>query len=114
MIHRTIVEVQNDLARSSGHGMEIVWDSLSGEQSEILKEKIKNILPDDQRQNEIEKARNNLFQNVWAQRKHTNRVLLSSIIYVMVTEERDYEVAKHSTNFSFHPVIRTRKCLCKW
>ncbi|XP_069968137.1 uncharacterized protein [Bactrocera oleae] len=29
----------------------------------------------------------------------------------MVTEERDYEVAKHSTNFSFHPVIRTRKCL---
>ncbi|XP_039966312.1 uncharacterized protein LOC120778536 isoform X2 [Bactrocera tryoni] len=112
MIHRTIFEVQNDLARNSGHGMEIVWDSLSSEQSEILKEKIKSILPDDdQRQNEIQKARNNLFQNVWSQRKHTNRVLLSSIIYVMVTEERDYEVAKHSTNFSFHPVVRTRKCL---
>ncbi|XP_049317634.1 uncharacterized protein LOC105224783 isoform X3 [Bactrocera dorsalis] len=29
----------------------------------------------------------------------------------MVTEERDHEVAKHSTNFSFHPVVRTRKCL---
>uniref|UniRef100_A0A034WAH9 DUF4781 domain-containing protein n=1 Tax=Bactrocera dorsalis TaxID=27457 RepID=A0A034WAH9_BACDO len=112
MIHRTIFEVQNDLARNSGHGMEIVWDSLSSEQSEILKEKIKSILPDDdQRQNEIQKARNNLFQNVWSQRKHTNRVLLSSIIYVMVTEERDHEVAKHSTNFSFHPVVRTRKCL---
>lgn len=109
---RTIFEVQNDFARNSSHGMEIVWDSLSGEQSKILKEKIKCILPDDdQRQNEIEKSRNNLFQNVWAQRKHTNRVLLSAIIYVMVTEERDYEVAKHSTNFSFHPVIRTRKCL---
>ncbi|XP_054084483.1 uncharacterized protein LOC105214879 isoform X3 [Zeugodacus cucurbitae] len=112
MLHRTVFEVQNDLARSCGHGMEIVWDSLSGDQAEILKEKIKNILPDDdQRQNEIEKARNNMFQNVWAQRKHTNRVLLSSIIYVMVTEEKDYEAAKQSTNFSFHPVIRTRKCL---
>lgn len=45
--------------------------SLSGEQSEILKEKIKCILPDDdQRQNEIEKSRNNLFQNVWAQRNY--------------------------------------------
>uniref|UniRef100_A0A0A1WZT1 Urocanate hydratase n=1 Tax=Zeugodacus cucurbitae TaxID=28588 RepID=A0A0A1WZT1_ZEUCU len=112
MLHRTVFEVQNDLARSCGHGMEIVWDSLSGDQAEILKEKIKNILPDDdQRQNEIEKARNNMFQNVWAQRKHTNRVLLSSIIYVMVTEEKDYEASKQSTNFSFHPVIRTRKCL---
>ncbi|XP_036337883.1 uncharacterized protein LOC118747820 [Rhagoletis pomonella] len=112
MSQRTILEVQNDLARSSAHGREIVWDSLSAEQSQILKDKIKSILPDDnQRHIEVEKARSNLFRNVWSQRKHTNRVLLSAIIYVMVTEEKDHELAKHSTDFTFHPVIRTRKCL---
>ncbi|XP_004525632.1 uncharacterized protein LOC101452705 [Ceratitis capitata] len=112
MRHRTIYEVQTDLARSIGHGMEIVWDSLSANQSAIFKEKIKNIFPDnDQRQTEMEKARQNIFHNVWLQRKYTNRVLLSSIIYVMVAQEKDHRAAKNSTEFSFHPVIRTRKCL---
>ncbi|XP_053955846.1 uncharacterized protein LOC128861617 [Anastrepha ludens] len=110
MSQRTIWEIQNDLARSSAHGMEIVWDSLSADQSDILKDKIKNIIPD-HNQSAVENARNNLFQNVWSQRKYTNGVLLSTIIYIMVTEEKDYELAKYSTKFSFHPVIRTRKCL---
>ncbi|XP_067644148.1 uncharacterized protein [Eurosta solidaginis] len=112
MSQRMIFEVQNDLARSCGHGKEIVWDSLSAAQAAILKQKIKNILPDDnQRQKDVEKKRKNLFQNVWAQRKHTNGVLLSAIVYVMVTEEKDLDLAKYQTKFTIHPLIRTRKCL---
>ncbi|KAH8395352.1 hypothetical protein KR222_010544, partial [Zaprionus bogoriensis] len=86
---------------------------LAPDQAEVLRQKIDNLIGDkgEKRKKAVGRQREQLFQNVWQQRKYTNRILLSAIIYVLVSSERDPELAMHSTSFSCHPVIRTRKCL---
>lgn len=79
----------------------------------MLKQKIANLINADSTEpsKSLERQRQKVFENVWQQRRYTNRMLLSAIIYVLVTPEKDPEQALQSTNFSCHPVIRTRKCL---
>ncbi|XP_034490298.1 uncharacterized protein LOC117793946 [Drosophila innubila] len=110
---RTAFDVQRDFALSSGLRSEIIWDSLSPEQSDVLKLKIANIICESNVKNPnlLAKQRQQLFDNVWKQRIYTNRTLLSTIVYVLVSSERDSQLALQSTSFSCHPVIRTRKCL---
>lgn len=76
----------------------------------MLKQKIANLISGDSSKS-LERQRQKVFENVWQQRRYTNRMLLSAIIYVLVTPEKDPEQALRSTNFTCHPVIRTRKCL---
>lgn len=79
----------------------------------MLKLKIANIICESNAKNPnlLDKQRQQLFENVWKQRIYTNRTLLSTIIYVLVTNETDPTLALQSTSFSCHPVIRTRKCM---
>ncbi|EDW17261.1 uncharacterized protein Dmoj_GI16802 [Drosophila mojavensis] len=110
---RSVYEVQQDFALSSGLHSEIIWDALAADQEEVLKQKIANLINADSTEpsKSLERQRQKVFENVWQQRRYTNRMLLSAIIYVLVTPEKDPEQALRSTNFSCHPVIRTRKCL---
>lgn len=59
----------------------------------------------------MKRQRQLLFQNVWQQRRFTNGTLLSAIIYVLVTPETDPELALQSTDYTCHPVFRTRRCM---
>ncbi|XP_017138841.1 uncharacterized protein LOC108153379 [Drosophila miranda] len=106
-------DVQRDFGLSSALRSEIIWDSLAPDQAEVLKQKIENLILDNEATNsrKVAKQREQLFRNVWLQRKYTNRTLLSAIIYVLVTPEMDAELAVQSTTYSCHPVFRTRKCI---
>ncbi|EDW79405.1 uncharacterized protein Dwil_GK20460 [Drosophila willistoni] len=110
---RSAYEVQRDFALSSGLRSEIIWDSLSPDQADVLRQKIANLICENEAKNTkmVTKQRNELFQNIWQQRKYTNRILLSAIVYVLVTVETDPELALQSTQYSCHPVFRTRKCM---
>uniref|UniRef100_A0ABK9MKE9 DUF4781 domain-containing protein n=1 Tax=Glossina morsitans morsitans TaxID=37546 RepID=A0ABK9MKE9_GLOMM len=54
--------------------------------------------------------REDLFTSVWKQRKYDNGTLYSCIFYVAVTNDKEPEQA---TEFSIHPVFRTRKCVAE-
>ncbi|XP_002135306.2 uncharacterized protein [Drosophila pseudoobscura] len=110
---RSAYDVQRDFGLSSALRSEIIWDSLAPDQAEVLKQKIENLILDNEATNsrKVAKQREQLFRNVWLQRKYTNRNLLSAIIYVLVTPEMDAELALQSTTYSCHPVFRTRKCI---
>ncbi|XP_064536320.1 uncharacterized protein LOC135426916 [Drosophila montana] len=118
---RTAYDVQRDFALSSGLRSEIIWDSLAPEQADVLHQKLANLICENegsgvgsgggQRSKALAKQRQLLFENIWKQRIYTNRILLSAIIYVLVTKETDPALALKSTSFSCHPVIRTRKCM---
>eukprot|EP00099_Drosophila_melanogaster_P029445 NP_788521.2 uncharacterized protein Dmel_CG7730 [Drosophila melanogaster] len=110
---RTTYEVQRDFGFSSGLRSEIIWDSLAPDQGDVLKQKIENLIRDDDARNgkAIQRKREQLFRNIWQQRCYTNGTLLSAIIYVLVTPDTDPESALQSTNYSCHPVFRTRRCL---
>ncbi|KAL7732041.1 hypothetical protein ACLKA6_015804 [Drosophila palustris] len=111
---RSIYDIQRDFALSSGLRSEIIWDALAPDQTEVLMQKIANLIGDNGTKKvtkSLERQRQQVFENVWKQRKYTNDVLLSAIIYVLVTDETDPELAMRSTSFSCHPVIRTRKCV---
>ncbi|XP_016999936.2 uncharacterized protein [Drosophila takahashii] len=112
-ISRTAYEVQRDFGFSSGLRSEIIWDSLAPDQGEILKQKIENLIREDDARNSkaIQRKRDQLFRNIWQQRRYTNGTLLSAIIYVLVTPDSDPELALQSTNYSCHPVFRTRRCM---
>lgn len=112
-ISRTAYEVQRDFGFSSGLRSEIIWDSLAPDQGDVLKQKIENLIREDDARNAkaIQRRRDQLFRNIWQQRRYTNGTLLSAIIYVLVTPEADPESALHSTNYSCHPVVRTRRCM---
>ncbi|XP_069968343.1 uncharacterized protein pst isoform X1 [Bactrocera oleae] len=108
---RTIREVQQDFANNSGFKKEIIWDLYTVEQSKMLKDKLKNLIPDQNKGNrKIVEMRKTIFDNVWAQRKYTNRNSLSAIIYVFVTDCDIKRLAMDAKKFSCHPVFRTRKC----
>ncbi|KAH8288271.1 hypothetical protein KR044_013071, partial [Drosophila immigrans] len=107
---RTAFDVQRDFALSSALRSEIIWDALSSQQSEVLKQKIASIICEANAKN-VEKQRQQLFDRVWEQRVYTNGTLLSSIIYVLVADVGDPQLALQATHFSCHPVVRTRKCL---
>ncbi|TDG38599.1 hypothetical protein AWZ03_014978, partial [Drosophila navojoa] len=85
----------------------------ASDQADVLKQKLSNLIHDQMglSPKALATQRQQLFENVWKQRIYTNRTLLSAIIYVLVTQESDPVLALQSTNFSCHPVIRTRKCL---
>ncbi|XP_017080516.1 uncharacterized protein LOC108114207 [Drosophila eugracilis] len=110
---RSAYEVQKDFGFSSGLRSEIIWDSLAADQADVLKQKIENLIRDDDARNAraIQQKRDQLFRNIWQQRRFTNGTLLSAIIYVLVTTETDPELALQSTNYSCHPVFRTRRCM---
>ncbi|EDV95887.1 uncharacterized protein LOC6558374 [Drosophila grimshawi] len=110
---RSVYEVQRDFALSCGFHSQIIWDALAPDQADVLKQKIANLIGQNvtKLSKTLERQRQKLFENVWEQRKYTNRMLLSAIIYVLVTSEKDPELALESTSFSCHPVIRTRKCM---
>lgn len=78
-----------------------------------MKQKIANLIGDNETKvtRSLTRQRLQVFDNVWKQRKYTNDVLLSAIVYVLVTNESDPELAIRSSSFSCHPVIRTRKCV---
>ncbi|KAH8302843.1 hypothetical protein KR044_011081, partial [Drosophila immigrans] len=86
---------------------------LSADQADVLKQKIANLIGEHEAKitRKVARQRQQVFDNVWQQRKYTNDVLLSSIVYVLVTPETDPELAMQSTSFSCHPLIRTRKCV---
>lgn len=86
---------------------------LAPDQGDVLKQKIENLIRDDDARNgkAIQRKREQLFRNIWQQRCYTNGTLLSAIIYVLVTPDTDPESALQSTNYSCHPVFRTRRCL---
>ncbi|XP_018784935.1 PREDICTED: uncharacterized protein LOC108966469 isoform X2 [Bactrocera latifrons] len=108
---RTVLEVQQDFANNSGFKKEIIWDLLSKEQSGMLKDKLNNLIPDQEKGNrKIVEMRKIIFDSVWAQRKYTNRNSLSAIIYVFVSDCDRKELAINAKKFSCHPVFRTRKC----
>ncbi|XP_002016640.2 uncharacterized protein LOC6591058 isoform X1 [Drosophila persimilis] len=110
---RSAYDVQRDFGLSSALRSEIIWDSLAPDQAGVLKQKIKNLILNNEAttSRKVAKQRQQLFRNVWLQRKYTNRTLLSAIIYVLVTPEMDAELALQSTTYSCHPVFRTRKCM---
>ncbi|XP_073843550.1 uncharacterized protein isoform X2 [Musca autumnalis] len=109
---KTIREIQQELAKNCGFGDDIIWDQLSKNDSEIMKSKIKQLIPDQETgQKAIEKLRENIFESLWAQRKSTNCNSDTSIFYVMVTEEADFNASPDSTKYSSHPVFRCRKCV---
>ncbi|EDV39581.2 uncharacterized protein Dana_GF10100 [Drosophila ananassae] len=110
---RTAYEVQRDFGLSSGLRTEIIWDSLAAGQAEVLKQKIEQLIVGDEvkKPNALKRQRQLLFQNVWQQRRFTNGTLLSAIIYVLVTPETDPELALQSTDYTCHPVFRTRRCM---
>ncbi|XP_016985231.1 uncharacterized protein LOC108048830 isoform X2 [Drosophila rhopaloa] len=112
-ISRTAYEVQRDFGFSSGLRSEIIWDSLAPDQGDVLKQKIENIIRGDDAGNikAVQRKRDQLFRNIWQQRRYTNGTLLSAIIYVLVTQEADPELALQSTKYSCHPVFRTRRCM---
>ncbi|KAH8384394.1 uncharacterized protein LOC110190372 [Drosophila serrata] len=112
-ILRTAYEVQRDFGYSSGLRSEIIWDSLTPDQAPVLMQKIENLIPEDDSRNakSVNRQRQQLFRNVWQQRRFTNGTLLSAIIYVLVTPETDPELALQTTNYSCHPVFRTRRCM---
>ncbi|EDW94760.2 uncharacterized protein LOC6534370 [Drosophila yakuba] len=110
---RTAYEVQRDFGFSSGLRSEIIWDSLAPDQGDVLKQKIDSLICEDDDRNvkAIQRKREQLFRNIWKQRCYTNGTLLSAIIYVLVTPDTDPESALQSTNYSCHPVFRTRRCM---
>ncbi|XP_062130844.1 uncharacterized protein LOC133841981 [Drosophila sulfurigaster albostrigata] len=110
---RSVYDVQRDFALSSGLRSEIIWDALSVDQADVLQQKIANLIGVHEAKitRKVARQRQQVFDNVWQQRKYTNDVLLSAIIYVLVTNETDPELAMQSTSFTCHPVIRTRKCV---
>ncbi|XP_043650143.1 uncharacterized protein LOC122618076 [Drosophila teissieri] len=110
---RTAYEVQRDFGFSSGLRSEIIWDSLAPDQGDVLQQKIDNLIceDDDRNAKAIQRKREQLFRNIWKQRCYTNGTLLSAIIYVLVTPDTDPESALQSTNYSCHPVFRTRRCM---
>uniref|UniRef100_A0A1A9ZJL1 DUF4781 domain-containing protein n=1 Tax=Glossina pallidipes TaxID=7398 RepID=A0A1A9ZJL1_GLOPL len=108
---KTIREVQQELASSLGFGDRIIWDFYSVKHGSFLKEKIRELLPDQPKnQQAIEKMREDLFTSVWNQRKYDNGTLYSCIFYVAVTNDKEPEQA---TEFSIHPVFRIRKCVAE-
>uniref|UniRef100_A0A1A9ZJL0 DUF4781 domain-containing protein n=1 Tax=Glossina pallidipes TaxID=7398 RepID=A0A1A9ZJL0_GLOPL len=108
---KTIRGVQQELALSLGFGDQIIWDFYSAGQSNVLGKKIRELLPDQPKnQQAIEKMREDLFTSVWNQRKYDNGTLYSCIFYVAVTNDKEPEQA---TEFSIHPVFRIRKCVAE-
>ncbi|KAL9874508.1 uncharacterized protein ACN427_013833 isoform 2-T2 [Glossina fuscipes fuscipes] len=113
---KTIRDVHQEISWNICFGDQFIWDFLKADQGECLKEKIRQLIPDlpnsdnGNDQGTIEKIRSYLYNNIWAQRIYTNGTSLSAIFYVAVTKEKDYNRALASTDFSFHPVFRTRKC----
>ncbi|XP_023298631.2 uncharacterized protein LOC111681138 [Lucilia cuprina] len=108
---KTIKEAQQELAHNCGFQDKIIWDLLGSNDANVMKEKIKQLIPDQEKgQKTIENLRNVIFENVWAQRKYTNRSSVSYIFYVMVTKDEDFNTAPESTEFSCHPVFRCKKC----
>ncbi|KAH8366092.1 hypothetical protein KR093_008991, partial [Drosophila rubida] len=110
---RSVYDVQRDFALTSGLRSEIIWDALSADQADVLRQKIDNLIGEHEAKitRKVARQRQQVFDNVWKQRIYTNDVLLSAIVYVLVTNETDPELAMHSTSFSCHPIIRTRKCV---
>ncbi|XP_075145965.1 uncharacterized protein LOC142220623 [Haematobia irritans] len=109
---QTIRDKQQTLAENCGFGKNVTWDHLPEKDSHIMKRKIENLIPDQEKgQKSIEEMRENIYQSVWAQRKYTNRNSLTSIFYVMVTSEKSLNLAPESTKFSCHPIFRCRKCV---
>ncbi|XP_062129834.1 uncharacterized protein LOC133841409 [Drosophila sulfurigaster albostrigata] len=116
MSSKSIREVQQSFAESLGFGNETIWDLLSNRQSEILKKKIRTLIPDPEKKDKqcavFARIRQTLFDAVWEQRKYTNRQSLTSIFYVLVaTDETNHNRAMNSTNWSCHPVFRARRCV---
>uniref|UniRef100_A0A1I8Q4C6 DUF4781 domain-containing protein n=1 Tax=Stomoxys calcitrans TaxID=35570 RepID=A0A1I8Q4C6_STOCA len=108
---KSIREIQQELAENCGFGEAIIWDQLDKSDGKVMKKKIKQLIPDQEKgQKSIEKMRETLFNSVWAQRKYTNGSSVTSIFYVMVTNEEDFNIAPESTKFSCHPIFRCRKC----
>uniref|UniRef100_A0A1B0AVE1 DUF4781 domain-containing protein n=1 Tax=Glossina palpalis gambiensis TaxID=67801 RepID=A0A1B0AVE1_9MUSC len=69
------------------------------------------LLPDQSKdQPVVERMRENLFTNVWKQRKYNKGTLYSYIFYVAVTNDKEPEKA---IEFSIHPVFRIRKCVAE-
>ncbi|XP_065360613.1 uncharacterized protein pst [Calliphora vicina] len=109
---KNIKEAQQELAQNCGFGDQIIWDLLTLNDAKVMKNKIKQLIPDQKKgQKTIVNLRNTIFENVWAQRKYTNRTSVSYIFYVMVTKDEDFNTALDSTEFSCHPVFRCRKCV---
>ncbi|KAL9873419.1 uncharacterized protein ACN2A1_014497 isoform 1-T2 [Glossina fuscipes fuscipes] len=108
---KTIIEVQQELALTLGFNDQIIWNFYSAEQSNLLEKKIKALLPDQSKdQHVVERMRENLFTNVWKQRKYNKGTLYSYIFYVAVTNDKEPEKA---IEFSIHPVFRIRKCVAE-
>ncbi|KAL9873144.1 uncharacterized protein ACN2A1_014285 [Glossina fuscipes fuscipes] len=108
---KTIREAQQDLALSLGFRDQIIWDFYSANQSNVLEKKIEALLPDQSKgQQLVIRMRDNLFKNVWKQRKYHYGSLFASILYVAVTNDKEPEKA---TEFSIHPVFRIRKCVAE-
>uniref|UniRef100_A0A1A9ZJM6 DUF4781 domain-containing protein n=1 Tax=Glossina pallidipes TaxID=7398 RepID=A0A1A9ZJM6_GLOPL len=83
--------------------------SYKADESQVLKKKIQELLPDQSKgQQSVIKRRDNLFQNVWKQRKYHYGSLFASIFYVAVTKDK-----RRETEFSIHPVFRIRKCVAE-
>ncbi|TMW51893.1 hypothetical protein DOY81_003022 [Sarcophaga bullata] len=108
---RTIRTVQQEMAANCGFREEVIWDLMPANDAEIMKTKIKELIPDREKgQKAIERLREEIFTSVWAQRKYTNKVSVTYIFYVMVTKDTDFNTALDSTEFSCHPVFRCKKC----
>uniref|UniRef100_A0A1I8NXR2 DUF4781 domain-containing protein n=1 Tax=Stomoxys calcitrans TaxID=35570 RepID=A0A1I8NXR2_STOCA len=109
---KSVREIQQELAENCGFQQAVIWDLTKGNSSDFMQEKIKQLIPDQEKgQNSVEKMRASIFNSVWAQRKYTNGNSLTSIFYVMVTPEENLVPARESTTFSCHPVFRCRKCI---
>ncbi|XP_032590702.1 uncharacterized protein LOC6558864 isoform X2 [Drosophila grimshawi] len=104
---RSIREAQQLFAETLCFDNKITWDLTPENQPDTLKLKIDNITKDPE-------VREAMFNSVWEQRKYTNRQSLTSLIFVMVaidkTEEELDMAAESRSNWSCHPVYRTRRC----
>uniref|UniRef100_A0A1A9WU08 DUF4781 domain-containing protein n=1 Tax=Glossina brevipalpis TaxID=37001 RepID=A0A1A9WU08_9MUSC len=112
---KTIRNVHQEIATNLGFDDQIIWDLLTADQGKFLEGKIRQLIPDSPEstsgakgQRAIEEMRSILYNNIWAQRKYTNGTSLSAIFFVAITKEEGNVLA--SSDFSFHPVFRTRKC----
>ncbi|EDV43380.1 uncharacterized protein Dana_GF18460 [Drosophila ananassae] len=103
-------EFQKNFAESLSCNDELIWDLVPENQPDLLKKKLKELIPDHQTRSK--KTQDAVFTSLWNQRKYTNGQSLTAIIYVVVVpEEKNFENAEISTNFSYHPVIRARRCI---
>lgn len=111
-VMRTVEEVQQEFANNSCFNDKMIWDLLSESQHTMMTDKIQQLIPDQKRGNaRLAEMRKNIFDSVWAQRKYTNGNSVSAIIYVLVANCEDENLALNARVFSCHPVFRTRKCI---